>query len=59
MGNAHPTIVPYQTFKASDKPIALAVGNDAQFGKLCEAIGQEELAQDERYRHQPRPRREP
>ena len=29
MGNAHPTIVPYQTFDASDKPIA--VGNDAQF----------------------------
>src|SRR3712207_1202025 len=38
MGNAHPTIVPYQTFDASDKPIAVAVGNDAQFRRLCEAI---------------------
>ncbi len=53
MGNAHPTIVPYQTFEASDKPIALAVGNDGQFEKLCEAIGLEDLAQDERYATNP------
>jgi crotonobetainyl-CoA:carnitine CoA-transferase CaiB-like acyl-CoA transferase len=49
MGNAHPSIVPYQTFDAADKPIAVAVGNDAQFGRLCKAIGREELAADERY----------
>jgi crotonobetainyl-CoA:carnitine CoA-transferase CaiB-like acyl-CoA transferase len=49
MGNAHPSVVPYQTFDASDKPVAVAVGNDAQFVRLCKAIGREELARDERY----------
>jgi crotonobetainyl-CoA:carnitine CoA-transferase CaiB-like acyl-CoA transferase len=53
MGNAHPTIVPYQTFDASDRPIAVAVGNDAQFGRLCAAIGRPELADDERYATNP------
>jgi crotonobetainyl-CoA:carnitine CoA-transferase CaiB-like acyl-CoA transferase len=53
MGNAHPTIVPYQTFDASDKQIAVAVGNDAQFGRLCSAIGRSELAGDERYATNP------
>jgi crotonobetainyl-CoA:carnitine CoA-transferase CaiB-like acyl-CoA transferase len=53
MGNAHPTIVPYQTFNTSDKQIAVAVGNDAQFERLCEAIGREDLAQDERYATNP------
>jgi crotonobetainyl-CoA:carnitine CoA-transferase CaiB-like acyl-CoA transferase len=53
MGNAHPTIVPYQTFDASDKPIAVAVGNDAQFRRLCETIGRAELADDERYATNP------
>lgn len=53
MGNAHPTIVPYETFETSEKPIALAVGNDTQFAKLCEAIGREDLAQDEHYATNP------
>jgi crotonobetainyl-CoA:carnitine CoA-transferase CaiB-like acyl-CoA transferase len=53
MGNIHPTIVPYQTFDASDKQIAVAVGNDAQFERLCEAIGREHLASDERYATNP------
>jgi crotonobetainyl-CoA:carnitine CoA-transferase CaiB-like acyl-CoA transferase len=53
MGNAHPTIVPYQTFDASDRQIAVAVGNDAQFRRLCEAIGRAELADDERYATNP------
>jgi crotonobetainyl-CoA:carnitine CoA-transferase CaiB-like acyl-CoA transferase len=53
MGNAHPTIVPYQTFDASDRPIAIAVGNDAQFRRLCEAVGRAELADDERYATNP------
>ena len=53
MGNGHPTIVPYQTFDASDKQIAVAVGNDAQFRRLCEAIGREDLADDERYATNP------
>jgi crotonobetainyl-CoA:carnitine CoA-transferase CaiB-like acyl-CoA transferase len=53
MGNAHPTIVPYQTFSASDRPVAVAVGNDAQFRRLCAAIGRPELADDERYATNP------
>ncbi len=53
MGNAHPTIVPYQTFDASDKPIAVAVGNNSQFANLCKAIGREELAKDKRYATNP------
>jgi crotonobetainyl-CoA:carnitine CoA-transferase CaiB-like acyl-CoA transferase len=53
MGNAHPTIVPYQTFDASDRPVALAVGNDTQFRRLCGALGREDLADDERYATNP------
>ncbi len=49
LGNEHPTITPYQTFETSDKPIAVAVGNDVQFVKLCEMIGRKDLADDERY----------
>ncbi len=53
LGNAHPSIVPYQTFDASDKKIALAVGNDTQFENLCRAIGRPELADDERFARNP------
>lgn len=53
LGNAHPTIVPYQTFGASDRKLALAVGNDAQFGRLCAALGRPELAADPRYATNP------
>lgn len=53
MGNEHPSIVPYQTFRAADKPIALAVGNDTQFARMCDAIGREDLARDERYATNP------
>jgi crotonobetainyl-CoA:carnitine CoA-transferase CaiB-like acyl-CoA transferase len=53
MGNGHPTIVPYQTFDASDKKFAVAVGNDVQYKRLCEAIGREDLAEDERYATNP------
>jgi crotonobetainyl-CoA:carnitine CoA-transferase CaiB-like acyl-CoA transferase len=53
IGNAHPSIVPYQTFHASDKPLVVAVGNDTQFANLCRAIGRPELAEDERYATNP------
>ncbi len=53
MGNAHPTIVPYQTFDASDKQIAVAVGNDAQFARLCEAMERADVAEDERFSTNP------
>ncbi|WP_052467602.1 CaiB/BaiF CoA transferase family protein [Serpentinimonas raichei] len=49
MGNAHPNIVPYQVFATRDGHLVLAVGNDAQFGRLCEAIGQPALARDARF----------
>lgn len=38
MGNKHPNIVPYQTFKAKDKEFIIACGNDKQFADLCHAI---------------------
>ncbi len=43
MGNAHPSISPYQTFPASDGYMILAVGNDGQFIKFCDAVGLSEL----------------
>jgi crotonobetainyl-CoA:carnitine CoA-transferase CaiB-like acyl-CoA transferase len=49
LGNRHPSITPYETFRAADGDFALAVGNDAIFGRLCEAIGRPELAGDERF----------
>jgi len=48
-GNRHPSIAPYETFEASDRPFAVAVGNDRLFGRLCEAIGRPELVGDERF----------
>jgi len=48
-GNAHPNIVPYQSFQASDGWFALAVGNDKQFAGLCKVIGNLELASDIRF----------
>ena len=38
-GNRHPSITPYETFEAADRPIAVAVGNDRLFARLCEALG--------------------
>ncbi|MBW4437311.1 MAG: CoA transferase [Pleurocapsa minor GSE-CHR-MK-17-07R] len=52
-GNAHASIVPYQPFQASDKPFALAVGNDRQFGQLCALIGHPDWATDERFSSNP------
>ncbi|MBR8186924.1 CoA transferase [Burkholderia ambifaria] len=52
-GNAHPNIVPYQTFQTSDGWIIVAVGNDGQFRKFVEAGGRAELADDERFATNP------
>jgi crotonobetainyl-CoA:carnitine CoA-transferase CaiB-like acyl-CoA transferase len=49
LGNRHPSIAPYETFRAADGDFAVAVGNDAIFARLCEAIGRPELATDARY----------
>lgn len=48
-GNAHPNIVPYDTFATGTDPIFLAVGNDGQFAKLVQTLGAPELAQDVRF----------
>ena len=39
MGNAHPSIVPYQVFDAADGPLVIACGNDGQFARLCAGLG--------------------
>jgi len=48
-GNAHPNIVPYQTFRARDDCFALGVGNDLQWKKLCTILGENAWAEDERF----------
>ncbi len=48
-GNAHPNIVPYDTFATGTEPIFLAVGNDGQFAKLVQTLGAPELATDARF----------
>ena len=53
MGNAHPSIVPYELFAAQDRAIVLAVGTDAQFAALCEVLGKAEWASDERFATNP------
>jgi crotonobetainyl-CoA:carnitine CoA-transferase CaiB-like acyl-CoA transferase len=49
LGNTHPNIVPYQTFRTSDGAIILACGNDNLFRKFCEVAGCSELATDARF----------
>ena len=46
MGNAHPNIVPYQTFECSDGHLMLAVGNDGQFARACAVLGLDDMAAD-------------
>ncbi|MET9994053.1 CaiB/BaiF CoA transferase family protein [Streptomyces mutabilis] len=53
LGNAHPSIAPYETFHTADRPIALAVGNDRQFAALAALLGAPELADDARFRTNP------
>ena len=52
-GNAHPNIVPYQTFATADGHIIVAVGNDSQYRKFIEAGERPELASDERFATNP------
>jgi len=49
MGNAHPSIAPYETFNTRDGVIAIAVGNDRQFAALCQQLGDPALAEDPRF----------
>ncbi len=48
-GNGHPTIVPYQVFRAADGHLILAVGNDRQFARFCEIAGRPDLPEDPRF----------
>jgi crotonobetainyl-CoA:carnitine CoA-transferase CaiB-like acyl-CoA transferase len=49
MGNAHPSLVPYQDFVTSDGAMLLAIGNDGQFARFSEAAGHPEWATDVRF----------
>jgi len=49
LGNRHPTIVPYETFAASDGDFVVAVGNDEQWRRFCRIIEASDLAGDERF----------
>lgn len=49
MGNAHPTVLPYQVFETADGHIIIAIGNDMQFAKFARIAGLADMAEDERY----------
>ena len=48
-GNAHPNIVPYETFETADGEIAVAVGSERQWPRFCVALGLPALADDPRF----------
>lgn len=50
LGNAHPNIVPYQTFETANGYIIMAVGTDRQYAEYCTIIGAPHLAEDERFK---------
>ncbi|WP_188912590.1 CaiB/BaiF CoA transferase family protein [Salinarimonas ramus] len=49
LGNRHPNIAPYQTYRAADGHLVVAVGNDGQFRRFCAALEAPELASDPRF----------
>jgi crotonobetainyl-CoA:carnitine CoA-transferase CaiB-like acyl-CoA transferase len=53
MGNAHPSIAPYELLRTGEGDLVLAVGTDRQFGALCEVLGASELAEDARFASNP------
>lgn len=53
LGNAHPSIVPYEVFPVADGHIIIAVGNDGQYRRLCEVLGKTELGSDPDYATNP------
>jgi crotonobetainyl-CoA:carnitine CoA-transferase CaiB-like acyl-CoA transferase len=50
IGNAHPNVVPYQVFPVADGHVIIAVGNDRQFAKLCQVLGEPSLSEKPDYR---------
>ena len=53
LGNAHPSIAPYETLETADGPLAVAAGNDRQFAALCDVLGCADLAGDSRFSSNP------
>jgi crotonobetainyl-CoA:carnitine CoA-transferase CaiB-like acyl-CoA transferase len=53
IGNAHPSIAPYELLATAAGDLVLAVGNDRQFAALCEELGRPELAADPRFATNP------
>ncbi len=51
MGNAHPSLFPYESLPTADLDLIIAAGNDGQFSKLCEVLGVPELPHDPRFAH--------
>ena len=51
MGNAHPSIAPYELLSTGSGELVLAVGNDRQFSALCAVLGEPELPDDPRFAH--------
>lgn len=49
MGNRHPSIAPFEPYAAADRPLVIAAGNDAIFGRLCQALGRPEWINDARF----------
>ncbi|WP_426624126.1 CaiB/BaiF CoA transferase family protein [Leifsonia sp. McL0607] len=49
LGNAHPSIAPYELFRAADRELVVAVGNDRQFAAFAGALGLHELSADPRF----------
>jgi crotonobetainyl-CoA:carnitine CoA-transferase CaiB-like acyl-CoA transferase len=49
LGNAHPNLVPYETFRTADGDLAVAVGSERQWPRLCDALGLQDLAADPRF----------
>ncbi len=50
MGNAHPSLFPYETMPTADRDMIITAGNDRQFRSLCEVLGIAEVADDPRFR---------
>jgi crotonobetainyl-CoA:carnitine CoA-transferase CaiB-like acyl-CoA transferase len=49
MGNQHPSIAPYELFRAAEGALVIGVGTDRQFTTLCEVLGAPQLATDSRF----------
>jgi crotonobetainyl-CoA:carnitine CoA-transferase CaiB-like acyl-CoA transferase len=49
LGNRHPNIAPYQTYRAADGFLVVAVGNNGQFARFCETLGRPDMPRDPRF----------